>query len=578
MNGEEHITGPDASPGAVALPPTATAPRQPAAASCVCRSEQGIPGCSAVRALTCPACLVTKEAPDNLEECANLAILAEHVSPGGRCGFERPGRRREGRGPSGMAALPRDRRSPGRTPCRDRRSPRLASRPGRSTAWHPLGRDWCSSMPSPAGCATSSARPARMAGSGCWPSPRPRRCSARPPAGTCWSRVPLMSSPGTTPRTRRPRSWPGLRRWADVDRLAGSPVVRDVLAGTARPGGRWSGRWSRWPAFADVSVLVTGESGTGKELVARLIHTLDPRPGKRDLVLLDCTTVVPSLSGSEFFGHERGAFTGAVGARDGAFAMADGGTLFLDEVGELPLGLQAELLRVVQEGTYKRVGGNTWRRTRFRLICATNRDLAAEETRGAFRRDFYYRIAAWRCHLPSLRERSAGHPPAGRHFLEPAPARRDAVEFDRPVQRAAAQPRLSGQRPRAAPAHRPHRPPARRSRSDHGRGRPPGGAAARPRPAPPGRATALEQCGAPGAGRGRRAEGDRPHRPGHGDPHRPARCRRATCSGRHASSGSPTGRCSSVGPRPAVPDGRQRQAEVMAARGAVPLRRTHATD
>ena len=106
-------------------------------------------------------------------------------------------------------------------------------------------------------------------------------------------------------------------------------------------------------------------------------------PTKATSSSLDCTTIVPDLSGSEFFGHERGAFTGAACARDGAFALADGGTLFLDEVGELPLTLQAELLRVVQEGTYKRVGGNEWRETDFRLVCATNRDLLAEAARSA---------------------------------------------------------------------------------------------------------------------------------------------------------------------------------------------------
>src|SRR5262249_51814424 len=127
--------------------------------------------------------------------------------------------------------------------------------------------------------------------------------------------------------------------------------------------------------FTDAAVLITGETGTGKELVARLVHALDPRTTKRKLVLLDCTTIVPPLSGGAFFGHERGASTGATPTRDGAFALADGGTLFLDEVGELPLALQAELLRVVQEGTYKRVGSNEWRETQFRLVCATNREL-----------------------------------------------------------------------------------------------------------------------------------------------------------------------------------------------------------
>ena len=105
-------------------------------------------------------------------------------------------------------------------------------------------------------------------------------------------------------------------------------------------------------------------------------------PNKGDLVVLDCTTIVPKLAGSEFFGHERGAFTNAVALRDGAFALADHGTLFLDEVGELPLPLQADLLRVVQEHTFKRVGSNTWSRTEFRLVCATNRDLLHEESQG----------------------------------------------------------------------------------------------------------------------------------------------------------------------------------------------------
>jgi transcriptional regulator with GAF, ATPase, and Fis domain len=169
--------------------------------------------------------------------------------------------------------------------------------------------------------------------------------------------------------------------------------------------------------FTDAAVLITGESGTGKERVAQLIHELDPRPGKRKLVVLDCSTVVPSLSGSEFFGHERGAFTGASAAREGAFELADGGTLFLDEVGELPVTLQAELLRVIQEGTFKRVGSNTWRKSTFRLVCATNRDLAAEQARGTFRNDFYYRIAACTLHLPSLRDRKEDILPLFRHFF-----------------------------------------------------------------------------------------------------------------------------------------------------------------
>ncbi len=206
-------------------------------------------------------------------------------------------------------------------------------------------------------------------------------------------------------------------RWEEVDRLVRSSVVTRNLVGRSlvwRSALRLVVEVAR---FSTSSILLGGESGTGKELVARLIHTLDSREDKRELVVLDCTTIVPELSGSEFFGHERGSFTSAVSAREGAFALADGGTLFLDEVGELPLRLQAELLRVVQEGTYKRVGSNAWQRARFRLVCATHRDLLGEVEEGRFRRDFYYRIAAWTCCLPSLRERREDIPLLARHFL-----------------------------------------------------------------------------------------------------------------------------------------------------------------
>ena len=209
-------------------------------------------------------------------------------------------------------------------------------------------------------------------------------------------------------------------RWSAIDQLVSSREVASTLVGD-------SPRWRRVlreivevAHFTNASILVTGESGTGKELVARLVHDLDTRPGKAELVLVDCTTIVPSLSGSEFFGHEKGAFTGAVAPRDGAFALAHKGTLFLDEVGELPLTLQPELLRVVQEGAYKRVGSNAWHRTVFRLVCATNRDLVAEVGEGRFRYDLYHRIAAWCCSLPSLAERREDIPALARHFLRSA--------------------------------------------------------------------------------------------------------------------------------------------------------------
>jgi transcriptional regulator with GAF, ATPase, and Fis domain len=221
-----------------------------------------------------------------------------------------------------------------------------------------------------------------------------------------------------------------LERWREVDELIASEAVQGNLVGT---GQRWKGLLRQIvevARFTRASVLITGESGTGKELVARLIHQLDGRPGKKELTVLDCATVVPSLSGSEFFGHEKGAFTGATGPREGAFALANGGTLFLDEVGELPPNLQAELLRVIQEGMYKRIGSNTWRTTDFRLVSATNRDLIQDQKTGRFRLDLYYRIAAWQFRLPSLYERREDIEPLARYFLSRFTANGAAPEFD----------------------------------------------------------------------------------------------------------------------------------------------------
>ncbi|WP_338868804.1 sigma-54-dependent transcriptional regulator [Myxococcus stipitatus] len=208
-----------------------------------------------------------------------------------------------------------------------------------------------------------------------------------------------------------------LERWDAVDRIIDSAVVQRRLVGRSPSWLPVLRQIVEVATFTDASVLLLGESGTGKEEVARLIHELDRRSHKRDLVTLDCTTVVPELSGSEFFGHERGAFTGAAGIRDGAFAMAHEGTLFLDEVGELPLALQAQLLRVVQEHSYKRVGSNTWQHADFRLVCATNRELSEEVSQGAFRRDFFHRISSWVCRLPPLRERPEDILPLALHFL-----------------------------------------------------------------------------------------------------------------------------------------------------------------
>jgi transcriptional regulator with GAF, ATPase, and Fis domain len=224
------------------------------------------------------------------------------------------------------------------------------------------------------------------------------------------------------------------QRWREVDEIVDSPIVRRNLVGDDLGWRLLLRGVVEVACFSAAPVLVTGESGTGKELIARLIHALDRRPDKGQLVVVDCTTVVPTLSGSEFFGHERGAFTGAVAEREGAFALADRGTLFLDEVGELPLSLQAELLRIVQEGSYKRVGSNRWLRASFRLVCATNRDLAAEQESGRFRRDFYYRIAGWACRLPCLGERRSDIPALTQHFLDELSGARP-TSLDEPLRR-----------------------------------------------------------------------------------------------------------------------------------------------
>jgi len=209
-------------------------------------------------------------------------------------------------------------------------------------------------------------------------------------------------------------------RWNAVEALVDGALVRRHLIGASSAWRAALREIVEWSRFSPAHLLVTGETGTGKELVAHAVHALDTRPEKRELVIVDCTTLSSELAGSELFGHERGAFTGAHQARDGALALADGGTLFLDEVGELPLPLQAQLLRAVQERCYRRVGSNQWRQSRFRLVCATHRDLAAEVARGSFRADLYHRLAQGLLQLPPLRERGDDVLLLARHFLQAA--------------------------------------------------------------------------------------------------------------------------------------------------------------
>jgi DNA-binding NtrC family response regulator len=182
-----------------------------------------------------------------------------------------------------------------------------------------------------------------------------------------------------------------------------SPQMQDVFRLIARIGA------------TDKPILIQGESGTGKELVARALHEASPLADK-PLVVINCAALPETLLESELFGYEKGAFTGAAGMKPGLFEVADGGTLFIDEIGELALGLQAKLLRVLEDGTLRRVGSVKERRVRVRLLAATNRNLLQEVENKRFREDLYYRINVLTIDLPPLRERSGDLHELVRHF------------------------------------------------------------------------------------------------------------------------------------------------------------------
>lgn len=188
------------------------------------------------------------------------------------------------------------------------------------------------------------------------------------------------------------------------DIVGGSPGLRKVL------------QQIQLVAPTDAAVLIHGESGTGKELVARAIHENSPRKD-RALIKVNCGAVPENLFESEFFCHVRGAFTGAIRDKPGRFELADGGTLFLDEIGEIPLPMQAKLLRVLQEQEIERVGDTRARKVNVRIVAATQRDLSAEVAAGRFRQDLFYRLGVFPLEVPALRERRDDIPLLAAHFL-----------------------------------------------------------------------------------------------------------------------------------------------------------------
>ena len=201
-----------------------------------------------------------------------------------------------------------------------------------------------------------------------------------------------------------------LRKQLSADALLGSIIgaskaMRDLLETAVTV------------AATEATVLITGESGTGKELIARVIHANSARR-EGPLVTVNCAALTDTLLESELFGHEKGAFTGADRKRDGRFMQAQGGTIFLDEMGEIPLHMQAKLLRAIQEREIQRVGGDSTLKVDVRIIAATNRDLQADVKAGRFREDLYYRLNVINLLVPPLRERTEDVPLLAQHFLD----------------------------------------------------------------------------------------------------------------------------------------------------------------
>jgi formate hydrogenlyase transcriptional activator len=228
----------------------------------------------------------------------------------------------------------------------------------------------------------------------------------------------LMQQEQTRLRAENDYLWEEIRSEHNFgDLIGGSPGLRKVM------------QQIQLVAPTGASVLITGESGTGKELVARAIHDQSPRK-ERALIKVNCSAVADNLFESEFFGHVRGAFTGALKDKPGRFELADGGTLLLDEIGEVPLPMQAKLLRVLQEQELERVGDSHSRKVNVRIVAVTNRDLKKDVDAGRFRQDLFYRLSVFPIELPPLRERREDIPCLVSHFVKLS-----ARRMNRPVPR-----------------------------------------------------------------------------------------------------------------------------------------------
>jgi DNA-binding NtrC family response regulator len=195
------------------------------------------------------------------------------------------------------------------------------------------------------------------------------------------------------------------RKHSDASMVGQSPLFKQALTRLALV------------ANSETPILLVGESGTGKELAAEYIHQHSPRHHK-PFITVDCTVLAEHLFESQLFGHEKGAFTGSTGMRQGLYEVADGGTLFLDEIGEIPLSMQPKLLRALETNSFRRLGSTRTVESNVRIVCATNRDLLEEVERGHFRQDLYFRIAVFQLEMPPLRRRKEDIPLLANHFLQ----------------------------------------------------------------------------------------------------------------------------------------------------------------